>query len=271
MLPGRLQRRPANDMNAILRELLYLLQPFCLAWLLLTVWLLRMLWKRLWRWSLLPMGAWLILTVISCTSIPSWLMAGLESRHSLPPAEEMQGADAIVCLGGGVEPSLMEPTGMHLARGADRIATALSMAISGVAPVLVIGGGGYEHEGRFVSEADAIFENLAHYPKLNFEQISLGVCTNTRDEALKVAALMEKRGWKKILLVTSASHMPRAVGAFKKASVSVVPVPCHYMSSFHRLGDVDWIHLPYVGSFELFDAWLHEWIGNHIYAWRGWL
>jgi uncharacterized SAM-binding protein YcdF (DUF218 family) len=258
-------------MNTVLREILFLLQPLCLVWLLLTAWLLRMLWKKLWRWSLLPVCAWVILTVVTCTALPSWLMAGLESQYELPTMEEMAGADAIICLGGGVEPSFKEPTGMHLMRGADRLATALSMAISGVAPVLVLGGAGYEHEGQYVSEADAVFANLQNYPRLSFEQISLGVCANTRDEALKVADLVEKRGWKKVLLVTSANHMPRAWATFKKAGVPVLPIPCHYMSSFHRVGEVDWLHMPYAGSLELFDSWFHEWIGTRLYQWRGWM
>lgn len=258
-------------MDALLRWLLLLIQPLTLVWVLLTIWVVRMLWMRLWRWSVLPTLAWAVLSLISCTSLASWLMAGLENRYPLPPATAVEGADVIVCLGGGIHPSVTEPTGLHLVRGSDRLATALSMAVSGMAPILVLGGGGYEHEGRLLSEADAIQDYLARYPELGFEAISLGTCANTWDEARKVAALSQERGWKKVLLVTSASHMPRSVATFAKAGVEVVPVPCHYLSSYNQIGEVSWLHMPDRGSLDIFDSWFHEVIGTWMYQWRGWM
>jgi len=258
-------------MEALLRWLYVLIQPLTLVWVLLTVWVVRMAWMRLWRWAALPTFAWVILSLITCTSFTSWLMAGLESRYGLPALTDVEGADAIVCLGGGIHPSYTEPTGLHMVRGSDRLATALSMSVSGMAPVLVLGGGGFKHQGEVVSEADAIFDYLARYPELSFEVVSLGVCAHTRDEALKVAELVKNRDWKKVLLVTSASHMPRSVATFTKAGVQVVPVPCHYMSRFNQAGEHSWLHLPDRGTLDIFDSWFHEWIGDWIYWWRGWI
>lgn len=258
-------------MNSLLRLPLRLLDPLTLVWLLLTIWVIRVAWLRLWRWAFLPIAAWLVLTVITCTSLPSWLIARLENTYAMPSPEAFSQADAIVCLGGGIEPSHTEPLGFHLVRGADRVATAIGMSVSGVAPVLVLGGGGYEHEGQLISEADAIAGQLANFSPLGFEVISLGICAHTRDEATKVAELAQKRGWKKVLLVTSASHLPRSVAVFKKLGVTVVPVPCHYLSSYNRLGTVDWVHLPHRGAFDIFDSWFHEFIGTWVYQWRGWI
>lgn len=259
-------------MDAFLRLGLTLIQPLTLVWLLLGIWLIRTAWLRLWRWSLLPAVSWGVLTALTCTPVASWLLAGLENQYELPEVTTTQGADAIVCLGGGIHPSKTEPTGLHLVRGADRLATAFSMAASGMAPVLVIGGGGYEEDGVMHSEADAILDFMGRFDQLSFEPVSLGTCAHTRDEALKVAALARERGWKKILLVTSASHMPRSVGTFAKAGVpGVVPVPCHYMSSFNQIGDDHWLHLPHRGAFDRFDSWFHEVIGTWMYRWRGWM
>ncbi|MEN3942056.1 YdcF family protein [Prosthecobacter sp. SYSU 5D2] len=258
-------------METLLRWFFTLIQPLTLVWLLLGIWVARMVWMRLWRWAALPTLAWLLLTVITCTSLASWLLAGLENRYALPAPADVEGADVIVCLGGGIQPSLTEPMGLHLVRGADRLATALSMAASGMAPILVIGGGGYKQDGQMHSEADAILDFLKRFPDQSFESISLGTCANTRDEALKVAKLARDREWKKVVLVTSASHMPRSVATFAKAGVPVVPVPCHYMSSYNQIGEGSWLHLPYRGSFDLFDSWFHETIGTWIYRWRGWL
>ncbi len=258
-------------MDAVLRLGLDLIQPLCLVWLLLTLWLVRVAWLRLWRWSVLPAAAWLVLTVVSCTALPSWLMARLESGYALPGQEALAGADAIVCLGGGATASLTEPTGIHLQRGADRLSTALSLAFADMAPVLVFGGGGREKDGQVYSEADALVEHFRKFADEKTELVSLGVCANTYDEAHKVAELAVRRGWKKILLVTSAGHMPRAVATFQKAGVPVVPVPCHYTSGFNRISDMEWIHLPHVESITLFQDWLHEVIGTWTYRWRGWM
>lgn len=258
-------------MESLLRGFVLLIQPLTLVWLLLTIWVVRMVWMRLWRWAALPTIAWGILSLLSCTALPSWLMARLENQYSLPSLQAVEGADAIVCLGGGIHPSLTEPTGLHLVRGSDRMATSLSMAVAGMAPVLVLGGGGYEHEGEYLSEADAIADFLSRFPERGFETISLGVCANTRDEAVKVAALVKERGWKKVVLVTSASHMARSVATFAKVDVPVLPVPCHYLSSYNQVGTVKWLHWPHRGSLDIFDAWFHEIIGTWMYRWRGWM
>lgn len=257
----------------MMNQLLPFAQPLCLAWLLLTLWVLDLFWRRP-RRTLLPFLSWFILTTITCTALPSWLMAKLEDRYPLPDEKAVAGADVLVCLGGGVEPSPKEPTGLHLVRSSDRLVAALSLMASRAAPVLVLGGGGYEDKdgGGYISEADAILALLQKYPQaVPFESISLGVCENTYDEARKVAALQQARGWKKVLLVTSASHLPRAVATFEKAGMTVVPVPCNYQSSYNRLGKVDWFHLPHDGAFDIFDAWLHEILGTWIYRQRGWL
>ena len=101
--------------------------------------------------------------------------------------------------------------------------------------------------------------------------VSLGVCADTHDEAVKTAALVKEHGWAKVLLVTSASHMPRAAGTFEKAGVSVVEVPCNYVSSLNRVGDFQWLHLPHGDAFGVFGAWFHEVIGTWVYRWRGWM
>jgi uncharacterized SAM-binding protein YcdF (DUF218 family) len=198
-------------------------------------------------------------------------MAELEGRSAAVKMREVEPADAIVCLGGGAEPSLMEPTGLHLKSGADRLSTAVALLMQKKAPVLVLGGGGYEEAGVMHSEADQMKEGLKQLGVGTDAMVSLGVCSDTHDEAVKMAALMKERGWAKILLVTSAYHMPRAAGTFEKAGISVMAVPCNYVSSLNRVGDLDWVHLPHSDAFAVFGAWFHEVIGTWVYRWRVWL
>src|SRR5262249_38667298 len=46
---------------------------------------------------------------------------------------------------------------------------------------------------------------------------------NTRENAVNTAAIFKARGWRRGILVTSADHMPRALGAFQTVGLSVVP------------------------------------------------
>jgi uncharacterized SAM-binding protein YcdF (DUF218 family) len=88
---------------------------------------------------------------------------------------------------------------------------------------------------------------------------------------VKTAKLMRERGWGKVLLVTSAYHMPRAAGTFRSAGVEVIEVPCNYVSSVNRVGDLNWFHLPHSEAFLVFGSWFHEIVGTWVYRWRGWL
>ena len=219
----------------------------------------------------MPATSWVLLTGLSCTPIASFLLASLENQVPKVQMNQLPAADAILCLGGGVEPSLSEPSGIHLKAGADRLSTALALAAKGKAPLLILGGGGYPHKGRTFSEADAVRDYLADRVSLNIQLHSIGVCSDTHDEVLKVAALMKQRGLKRLLLVTSASHMPRAVAVFGKTDVQVIPVPCNYHSSLNHLGDHHWFHWPSYHGFEIFAFWIHEVIGHYVYLWRGWI
>jgi uncharacterized SAM-binding protein YcdF (DUF218 family) len=262
----------AGRVSAIVTNaFLTLIQPLGLSWLLLGSWVVWGLWRRRWRLVAVPGLAWLVLSLITCTPVASVLLARLEGK--VPPVEiaALPVVDAIVCLGGGAEPSLVEPSGLHLKTGADRLSTALVLLAQGKAPVLVLGGGGYEQGGVMHSEADDVLRALATLGVDTSSLMSLGLCAHTRDEAIKVAELAKQRGWKKVLLVTSAYHLPRSIGAFEKEGVELVAVPCNYLSSVNRIGDLHWLHLPHSGGFLIFGTWFHEWLGTWVYRWRGWL
>lgn len=121
------------------------------------------------------------------------------------------------------------------------------------------------------SEADAVRDYLAEHVPLKIQLHSIGVCSDTHDEVLKAAALMKERGLKRLLLVTSASHMPRAMALFRKTAVEAIAVPCNYHSSLNHVGDLQWFHWPSYHGFETFSFWIHETIGHYVYLWRGWI
>jgi uncharacterized SAM-binding protein YcdF (DUF218 family) len=254
-----------------MKFLFVLIQPLCLAWLLLGLWIVFACWRRSWRNAALPASAWLILTLLTCTPLASLLMSELEGGQAPIQIRDLPAADVIVCLGGGAEPSRSEPTGVHLKTSGDRLTTALALLAQKKAPLLLLGGGGYQDKGETMPEADQVIKFIRTLAGNADSITSLGICADTHDEAVKVAALFKERGWKRVLLVTSAYHMPRAAGTFRKAGIAFDTVPCNYLSSINRIGDFHWLHLPHPEAFAVFATWFHEMLGTWLYRSKGWI
>lgn len=254
-----------------MKTLIAFTEPIGLAWLGITALLVMMAWRRAKGWLALLSIPWLLMTLLLCTPVPSVLLASLERPWVKVDLDSLPKADAIISLGGTGEPSKNELVGFHFTRGADRLMTSVELARRGKAEALLFGGGGYPTDNGWSSEADAAKKWIDSWAVLKQPVISLGVCADTHDEALKSAALIKERGWKSVILVTSASHMTRAEAVFKKAGVTVTCAPCNLLSTVLRERRLDWFHAPHPAGMESFSVWFHEWIGTIVYRHRGWL
>lgn len=231
-----------------------------------------LLWRAKQRRFALGVGAvWLGATFLLCTSFSGWLLSTLERPWPPVKLDELDTVDAIVVLGGGFEPSKVEPTGVHLKHGSDRVFCALELARLGKTRGLVLGGGGFRFHGERGCEADALKAWIESARLTTVPVHSLGICSDTHDEALRTAALAAREKWQRMALVTSATHMSRARGTFEKVGVRVIPVPCNYASPQARLEDTPWLKTPDLSGYGYFEGWMHEVIGTLAYRLRGWL
>lgn len=206
------------------RCILALIEPIGLIWLVLIT-LTVLLWKKRQRGFAAATGAVAVsIYVIGATGVPDALLRSLERPYAGVNYATLPTADAVVLLGGGVAPSLYEVAGLHLGEAGDRVVMALEMMRLGKAPVLVCGGGIVKMEGREVHEADLLKGALEERVSIS-EIISLGGCRDTHEEAVRTLDLVRARGWQRLLLVSSASHLPRAVATFRTLGLAVVPVP----------------------------------------------
>ena len=86
---------------------------------------------------------------------------------------------------------------------------------------------------------------------------------NTYENAKYAVGLISKND--KLLLSTSASHMPRSLACFKKLGVSPTPFPVDYVSYEKNRFNVDKILVPDASTINYWYLLLHEWVGTLSY------
>ena len=258
-------------MISFLKSCVDFLEPPGLVWLALTVKMISLIRRRARRALWLIGSAWLLFTLTAALPVSNWLLASLEDDWPVVDIAKLPACDAIVVLGGGVEPSEREPSGLRLMVGADRLFTAVKLAREGKGGCIVIGGGGFKRQGRQVSEADGARDWVQDWQLVSVPVLSLGTCLDTHDEAVKVSALVREKGWQRVALVTSAFHMRRTRAVFEKAGVPVIPVACSYLTPAMRGTEQKWISVPNAANLTHFEVWMHEVIGWWVYRLRGWI
>ncbi|HAI27977.1 MAG TPA: hypothetical protein DCM48_00145 [Thalassospira sp.] len=211
-------------------------------------------------------GASLLITVIPVGTI---LSHTLESRFEKPDLANIEFAGAVT-LSGSLDPSsYLERGEMHVGASADRIFTMMRVAnLYPNKPVLFTGGDGSLTDRGF-SEAvvleDWLDDSGLKTPNMFFETKS----RNTHENATKSLELVY-RDWPELakkpwVLITSAQHMPRAVGAFRQAGWNVIPYPVDRFTS----DDIHLASLNVSGAIKSLGRALREWVGLTAYYWTG--
>jgi uncharacterized SAM-binding protein YcdF (DUF218 family) len=155
----------------------------------------------------------------------NWLLYPLESRF--PVWDAARGApDGIVVLGGAIAPEKSAARGIAVfSDSADRIIATAELARRYPNARIIYSGGSANLISGDAREADfagAVFESLGvAKDRLVMERAS----RNTLENAEFSKALAAPKSGERWLLVTSAFHMPRSVGLFRKAGFAVEPYP----------------------------------------------
>ncbi len=221
-----------------------------------------------WWGRALVTSAFLLLLMFSLSAVRDLLISPLEQRY--PPLTKnsyypAQG-DAIVVLGGGVNEKAPEYDGEDFLSEAAlmRVAYALHLFDRYRLSVWVSGGrplhDDLRPEGAVMRDwmiARGVPDTIVHAENGS---------DNTWQNARMLRPLLVRAGVQRVLLVTTAWHMPRAVWSFQQAGIVVVPAPCDYSSSRRARTLLDW--LPDAGVFENSVQALHEYLGLLYYHLR---
>jgi uncharacterized SAM-binding protein YcdF (DUF218 family) len=209
----------------------------------------------------------ILLAITGFSPLGSLLLYPLEQRF--PPWHAAQGpVDGIVVLGASIEAELSTAHGIPVVRSApDRIIAAATLAhqypnarilYSGGSPNLI------SDDAREADFASAVFEGLGiDKSRLIVERRS----RNTQENAQFSKVIAAPKQGERWLLVTSAFHMPRSVGLFRKAGFAVEPYPVDWRTGGR--GDLLTFSNVVLDGWERTDLAVREWIGLLAYRITG--
>lgn len=158
----------------------------------------------------------------------NFLRGSLERNYLPIPVEEYPEVDAIIVLGGAVGSRLPPRIYPDLSSASDRILHAFRLYRARKARLVILAGGNISWSGVKESEASVMAVLLKEWGVPEKAILLEEKSTTTLENAEHAGKLLEKYKVKKALLVTSASHMPRAMIAFKNRGVEMIPAPTDF-------------------------------------------
>ncbi len=217
------------------------------------------------KWAKRVLGlAAVSMLVIALLPLGEWVLYPLEARFEANPALP-QKVDGIIVLGGAEDGTRSAAWAQPETNGAgDRFLASLALArqYPGARILFTSGSASLRGQGQKLSGADVARTLYAQQgldpSRLILESASRNTAENV---ALSKRLIRPARGevW---LLVTSAFHMPRAVGIFCKAGWPVVPYPVDHLTV---RGDLVRFDYGLQGSLDALGVGLKEWLGLAAY------
>lgn len=190
------------------------------------------------------------------------LLRPLESRF--PPWDASRGApDGVIVLGGAISPKLSRDYGEFIVSGdGGRIIAMGKLARAYPDARIVYSGGDGSLLGNQPAEADFAYPLLDSFGVRRERAILETRSRNTAENAAFTKDLVKPKSSERWLLVTSARHIPRAVGCFRAVGfpVEAYPVGWHTERQWN-------LTVPRTFSEGLgqFDSAAYEWLGLLAY------
>lgn len=205
------------------------------------------------------------------------LVRSLEWRY-MPP-KDIPKADVIVVLGGGTDPAQFPRSTVELNGAGDRVFYAYWLYKQGSAPHILLSGGNISWLNY--NESTPAEDMASILAMLDVPQQTIWLETNsqnTYENALFCYQFLVEKGINKIILVTSAMHMPRSVSLFEHQGFEVIPAPTDYrvtQAGWQHLWEAEWTtqllnFFPSVGNLSMITESLKEYLGIWVYKHQGW-
>ena len=204
-----------------------------------------------------------ILIICSLPIFANKLITYLENGYILSDASSAKTADAIVVLSGMVR-TINGKNGLSYEWGeaSDRIFAGIELIKKNKAPIMILTGGKLpwsvgKPEGEYLRDV-AIKYGVPNKNILLTENVE-----NTDQEAKAVGKLLNKTS-PKIILVTSAFHMPRAQKVFEAVGINIEPFAVDFLSGADKYTIMNFI--PSAGALNQTSFFIRELIGRLYYS-----
>jgi len=203
-----------------------------------------------------------ILIFCSLPIISNKLITYLEKDYTLQDASTINNADAIVVLSGMIKTiKVNDKLKYEFGDGVDRILSGIDLFKSNKASLLILTKGQLPWslgmpEGEYLKEF-AIKFGVPEKSILLTDNVQ-----NTDQEAKSVKKLLNSND-AKVILVTSAFHMPRAKKVFEASNIKVIPFAVDFISSHQKLNFMSFI--PSAGALNSTSFFIREMIGRLYY------
>jgi uncharacterized SAM-binding protein YcdF (DUF218 family) len=187
-----------------------------------------LLWRGRRRAALRLLGVQLgVLWVCAMPWTSHQVGAWLESAYPRVALQDTPEADVAVVLGGAVR-VVGDPPSENLTGSSDRVLRAARLwRLHKLRAVLAVGGNQPWRVGG-APEAQLIRDLLVEWGVPFDAILTEPLSQTTRQNAQEAARIIRRQGWRSVLLVTSAAHMPRAVEAFAREGITVIPSATNY-------------------------------------------
>ncbi|CDZ57795.1 YdcF family protein [Neorhizobium galegae] len=206
-------------------------QPLSIAFLLaaLATCLVFVGWRRLGGLAAFLTALVLFLTLFTTTGTVA--LQVLEDRFP-KPSREPQAVSCMIVLGGVLENEVTTARGgIELNQAADRFMEALRLARNHQESRILISGGDGSISGAYEGEAQASERFFSAFGIPADRLVKEDASRTTYENTVNTAGLLRAQGLDNCLLITSAFHMPRSMGLFRAAGITVTPWPVDYRTS----------------------------------------
>jgi len=213
------------------------------------------------RWWIITLSCFVLL-LSSLPITAQFIWRDLEKQYPPKALSEFGSYDAVVVLSGMLSPFEYNGT-LHVEWGdPDRFFAGIDLLKSGKAPTLIFTRGKMPWS-NLPAEGE-LLKSKAVELGINESQILLSnIVANTSEEAEAVAKLISANGIKRIVLITSSFHMPRAKLLFDKQGIDSVPFATDFKATGQTLS---WLaFLPSAGGFGRTSEGIREYIGRFYY------
>ena len=241
--------------------LLFLTSPF--TWIVVSVacalFLKKEVWKKRFRWISVIMFFVFTNNVIFLEFCRKWEVHGT-------PRNEINNYDVGIVLTGMTEFN-SDLDEISIRRGADRIWQALNLYHEGrIKTILISGDHGYVTD-RGLHEARQMKRTLVKWGIPEKDIITEEVSRNTYENAVETKKILDRSypHFKRFLLITSGTHMKRAMGCFEKAGMECTPFSTDLHTGPKRVYFWDQYLVPDVSVMVDWNKLTKEWFGYLTY------